>query len=347
MNETTIFLVDRSEKPSGSTRKAAQEAFPSAKFISVSTVSDAVQQTSSGGRQLLVLTDPDEAEIVQAAQAMDAENLPRWATVVLGRNSSELVEAVSPEECSPPLLRRVFRSAMQQHELMRENLRLGGDLKTVACRLRHDLLSPLNCINISCDLIKELLGDHASLVQRQLGVIDKSMAEVAQMIDRVSELLNASTDSRPANAVCMEDVIDTVLSQLEPELQEGGAIVERPANWPQVKGVAKWIEIIWWNLINNAIQHSEPSAPIHLGWNRNGKGLRFWVSNRGEAVPPEIEPRLFPRFDQLHRLPSSGLGLCVVERLVLLQGGHCGYERLDNHSSVFYFTLPGKQSVAT
>jgi signal transduction histidine kinase len=166
------------------------------------------------------------------------------------------------------------------------------------------------------------------------------MAEISQMIERVCDLLNASTDPRPATAVSMEDVIDAVLSQLEAEIQQGGVIVERPASWPQVRGVARWIEVIWRNLIINAIQHSEPSKPINLGWNRSSEGLRFWVSNQGEAVPAALEPRLFRRFDQLYRQPTAGLGLCLVQRLVSLQGGYCGYERVGNQSSVFSFTLP-------
>jgi len=57
-------------------------------------------------------------------------------------------------------------------------------------------------------------------------------------------------------------------------------------------------------------------------------------------VAPAIEPGLFRPFDQLHLLRAPGLGLSIVQRLVSLQGGRCGYERLNDGSNRFYFTLP-------
>jgi signal transduction histidine kinase len=64
------------------------------------------------------------------------------------------------------------------------------------------------------------------------------------------------------------------------------------------------------------------------------------VSDGGPPLEPGIQGRLFSPFDQLHRRPAPGLGLTIVQRLVALQGGECGYERRPDGSSVFFFTLP-------
>jgi signal transduction histidine kinase len=139
----------------------------------------------------------------------------------------------------------------------------------------------------------------------------------------------------------MGDVVAGVLRQLKPDIQAAGAAVAAPALWPEVIGVAAWRHVIWWNLLHNALRHGGPAPQVQLGWTPEAGGSRFWVSDRGAAVPSSIEARLFRPFDQLHLFPAPGLGLSIVQRLVALQGGRCGYERrAEDGSSVFFFTLP-------
>jgi signal transduction histidine kinase len=227
-----------------------------------------------------------------------------------------------------------------QHELLRENLQLRGDLKTMARRFTHDLLSPLSCIHITCELMKELSDEDASMVKAQIGVIWNMATESCQLIERVSYVLDASMDPIPATKIPMDAVIGSVLRRLEGEIQKVDVTVQCPASWPEVNGVAAWLEVVWRNLIINALKHSLPRAAIQLGWNRQDEALRFWVANPGAAVAAEAQTQLFQRFDQMHARPAPGLGLSLVQRLVSLHGGHCGYERRKDDYSTFYFTLP-------
>jgi signal transduction histidine kinase len=336
----TLFLVQLPKTIGDVVRCAASEFFPTTRVIETSNVTEATRQVVSEGPQLLVMIGLDETEIALATQATDDANLPRWAVVVLGQNSFDLAESVSLEECRAPLLVRIFRSALWQHELLRENLQLRGDLKTIARRVRHDLLSPLNCIYLSCEILKEFLSAEAPAVQSQLGVIHRSLNEACQVLDRVSEVLKASADPLPLVDLDMGTVVDRVLGNLESEIQQNGALLKRPSQWPKVQGVEKWLEMIWWNLLINALRHGSPSPSIQLGWEPNHQAMRFWVVNQGPALPAGIEANLFRRFDQLHALPGHGLGLSLVQRLVSLQGGRCGYERRGQDASCFYFTLP-------
>jgi hypothetical protein len=105
-------------------------------------------------------------------------------------------------------------------------------------------------------------------------------------------------------------------------------------------GVPQWLHVIWWNLLHNAFTHGGPGTHVRLAWSPEDDGDRFSVIDPGVGLAPAIEAGLFRPFDQLHTLPAPGLGLSIVQRLVALQGGRCGYERLNDGSSVFYFTLP-------
>jgi len=340
MRTTTIFLVDLPESARSSAQRAAALAFPEARLVRVATVKEALQQSLTNHRQILLLTDIDEMEVALAAQATDTEEMPRWATVVIGHSSADLAESIPLEECTPLRLARIFRLALNLHELLRENLQLRGDLKTIARRLSHDLRSPLNCLHLNFELMDELLNGTDPALKMQISVIRGSLSEIAQLVERYTDVVKASAEPLPAKEVAMDSVVNNVLERLEGEIKQKNITVQRPDDWPTAQGVAVWLEVVWWNLLVNALKHTHSSMSIQLGGDCDGDEARFWVANHGAAVLAEIKEKLFPRFDRLHGQIRPGLGLSVVERLISLQGGRCGYERRGDDSSVFYFTLP-------
>ena len=341
MKSTVICLVRLPEANRETAQRAASEAFPGAQIVLARTIAEAAQLPDQG-RQLLVLGSADEGDVSHAAVTLDASELPRWAVVCLDHGPADLVETVAPEDWNVPLLVRVFRAALLQHDLLRENLQLRGDLKTISRRVAHDARTPLGCIHTICELLKDLPPGNAAGLEEATDAIRSSTAEVTLLVDRVSLLLKASVDPVPSTIVPMGTVVDHVLDQLRPELTAAGKSVRQPARWPEATGVAPWLEMIWWNLIRNALVHGARPGSIQLGWNRDGGDLRFWVASQG-TVPPGFEARLWRRFHLLHQHTSAGFGLSVVERLVTLQGGRCGYETTNDSRAVFYFTLrPGR-----
>ncbi|HWA11145.1 MAG TPA: HAMP domain-containing sensor histidine kinase [Opitutaceae bacterium] len=319
---------------------AVHAAFREGEIVEKASVEEA-QRTVAGGGELIVLVEPKAAAIAEAAQVTDGDGLPRWAVVVMGGGASELAETVGPEDWNAPLLARVFRSAALQHELLVENLRLQGDLRTVARRISHDLYTPVGCIYTSSQVLKIILSpDGTPSIAVMVRNIEDSSAEISQIIERVSFVLRASADPCAPGPLDMGGVVAGVLRQLETELQKAGADVALPDAWPDIGGVPQWLHVIWWNLIHNAVRHVGPGVRIRLAWTKEDRGHRFSVVDRGPGIATAMQPGLFRPFDQLHLLPAPGLGLSIVQRLVALQGGRCGYQQETDGSSVFFFTLP-------
>jgi signal transduction histidine kinase len=106
-----------------------------------------------------------------------------------------------------------------------------------------------------------------------------------------------------------------------------------------VNGVFPWLEVVWWNLLANALQFGKDR--IELGWQKENGELRFWICDNGAGVPMEKRDKLFQPFHTLHEPDAAhGLGLSIVQRLMELQGGRCRYEPRAEGGSRFYFTLP-------
>ncbi len=340
MRLSRISLVQLPAASQQAARIAAREAFPETEIVEFATLEAALARDAGRHPELLVLGGLDEASASAAVQALDAGGQPRWAVVFLDGECRDIADTVPPEEWNPPALARAFRSAVLQHELLCENLRLRGDLKTVARRIRHDLFTPVGCVTTSAHVLDLLAPDDKETAATMIENIKVSSQEISTLIERISFVLRASAESPVPGPIDMQAVVTSVLKQLDPEIRKAGATVSSATNWPEIDGVGSWLHVIWWNLVDNALKHGGPAAQVQLAWEEEGDGYRFSTIDHGPGIPASREATLFRPFEQLHDQPAPGLGLSFVQRLVQLQGGSCRYSRGDDGTSIFSFTLP-------
>jgi signal transduction histidine kinase len=290
---------------------------------------------------LLVLVEPHMDEVKLAVEAVDLQGLPRWAFVILGGEVTHGgAEVVPREEWSLPLLRHVLRAAVDQFELARENARFRGDLHTIGRRISHDLRTPLSGIFTTTELLQEVMTESCpNDVDLLKPLYDSAQAEL-RLIDRVSFLLKATVEPKPKAPVEMDKIVWEARQPVERLIMQKGAQVTEAETWTEVQGVEAWLQVIWGNLLANAVMHGGRS--IHMGWTPAEGEIAFWVKDNGPGVPAERRPLMFQPFHRLHQRGSiHGLGLAIVQRLVELQGGRCGYEsEAAAGGSQFYFTLP-------
>jgi signal transduction histidine kinase len=336
-NPITIHLVRLPDALRETCAQAARAIYPKAAIRPATDVAAALQDPA-GGRELLVFGGVDEQEGGRASQALDAGDLPRWAVVHLGRETSDLFETVPPEDWNVRQLSRIFRSALMQHDLLRENLCLRGDIKTVARRVTHDLRTPIGCILTVCEALKDpTQGGLAA--SDTLDAIRLSAQELTKLTDQMSLVLKATLEPVPPLVIGMGPILTQVIAELPADLARRGTRLRQPSAWPEAVGVPAWVEFIWAQLIQNALRHGARTGAVQLGWDQYGREIRFWITSPG-AIAPALRPRVMRPFHLLHKQASVGLGLSLVDRLVTLQGGRCGYEPAEDGRSLFFFTLP-------
>lgn len=323
---------------------AAQHAFEGAEVAELTTLAEAGAVRGTSASSLVVLTEPGEALLAEATQAVDAGGGPRWAVVVLGHGTSEVAEIIPPEDWQPHTLARLLRAVLLQHELLRENLRLRGDMRTVARRISHEIRTPVGCIHTSADLLDEMSVGQDAMLGSIAGIFRQSSREISQLVDRVSFLLRASSDPVVPEAIPMGEVVVHVFRELQDDIRREGAVVRQPDAWPEVLGVRPWLQVIWWNLLHNALRHGGPASQVRLTWAREEDSYRFAVVDQGRGVDPAQEAGLFVAFEQLGTQRTAGLGLSIVQRLAALQGGGCRYRREPGTGTCFEFTLPAKRA---
>jgi signal transduction histidine kinase len=227
----------------------------------------------------------------------------------------------------------------KESELADENARWRGDLLTISSRVSHDLRTPLGGIAATAQLLQETLAENnlpVSLAQAILASVD----DMTRMIKQVNFITRATAKPIPQTKVSMKEIVTAAMLRLENRALKKNASIIQPDSWPQINGVAAWLEEVWWNLLSNALQHTAGRPSIELKWREDKGWFRFEICDQGGGVPDEIRPGLFQPFDSLHGLQGvRGLGLSIVQRLIALQGGKCGYEPAPG-GSCFYFLLP-------
>ncbi len=220
-----------------------------------------------------------------------------------------------------------------------ETARLRGDLLTIATRVSHDLRTPLGGIVTVTEVLRETLQEN-NLPVKLTQTVFNSVDEITRLIKQISFLTRATANPGPKKLVPMDGVVAVALQRLEHQLLKRQAAVVKPDSWPQVRGVAPWLEEVWWNLLANALEHTTGELRIHLGWREVNGSYRFEVSDNGGGVRQEIQKVLFRPFHLLHSPDGPrGFGLSIVQRLIELQDGECGFEPKPD-GSCFFFRLP-------
>jgi signal transduction histidine kinase len=227
----------------------------------------------------------------------------------------------------------------KESALEAENARLRGDLLTIASRVSHDLRTPLGGIVTTTEVLREMFAEKNQPVTLTQAVLD-SCDDMTRLIRQISFITRATANTPPKKLVQMGPIVAMALQRAERKISKKGDTVTKPDDWPQVNGVPEWLEEIWWNFLINAAQHTPEKTRIELAWRQENGFYRFEISDNGPGVPDIIRPGLFHPFHSLH-VPGSakGLGLSIVQRLVDMQGGTCGYEPLPG-STRFFFSLP-------
>jgi two-component system sensor histidine kinase/response regulator len=166
--------------------------------------------------------------------------------------------------------------------------------------------------------------------------------KMLQIIDEL--LLLASVRKRgevPRTALDMARVVNETRQRLSRMMEESGAELIVPRDWPPALGHAPWVEEVWANYISNAIKYGGSPPRVELGADRNGDGkVHLWVRDNGQGLDEKQIGQLFAEFSRLAaaRAEGHGLGLSIVKRIVERLGGEVSVTSTVGQGSTFGFT---------
>jgi signal transduction histidine kinase len=108
------------------------------------------------------------------------------------------------------------------------------------------------------------------------------------------------------------------------------------------------LELVWVNLLENAIRYSPAGATVDIRISRNNGRGTVVVEDQGAGIPEKDLPRIFERFrradaSRTRETGGFGLGLAIAKALVEAYGGTITPESTPGRGTRMTVTLPAEQ----
>ena len=220
-------------------------------------------------------------------------------------------------------------------------------LGRLAGAVAHELRNPLSGIKMNARVLADELagrGDadrSVELIIREIDRMDLYLQELLSVAASGASSPGAAGGGRPAGAVALGEVADSVVELLDGRCRHAGVQVERrfEPDAPVVRAEATSVRQVVLNFMLNALDAMPHGGRIVLSIVRGADGAgRVEVADTGPGVHVAAGADIFEPFVTT-KPQGTGLGLYVCRLAVEPFGGRVGYRSCDA-GAVFWLELP-------
>ena len=218
----------------------------------------------------------------------------------------------------------------------------------------HEMRTPLTAIQGSSELMsryamtEEKRKQIAQLIHsesKRLGRMIEMFLNVERLSAGEMEMKKDRFSVRAVMAGCVERAlplaerkqIRITMDQLADELFTGDR---------------ELMEYAFYNLLTNAIKYSPSKTEVTVYGSREGEHFEVSVKDQGIGMDQKEVRKIFQRFYRTRKAEQSGeagtgIGLSIVEQIILQHGGRIEVTSAPEKGSCFTLVLPAAQTVAT
>jgi signal transduction histidine kinase len=211
----------------------------------------------------------------------------------------------------------------------------------------HELRSPLTAILGWVEVLRHA-DTTRDAVDRALGPIERSTRLQARLIDDLLDVARIveGTLELQRTRINMVSLLGHIVESHQPGAHDkdvflGGKIAPDAL---YVFADPQRIEQMVGNVISNAIKFTPLGGEVSVTLDREGDRARIAVRDDGPGIAADVLPHIFERFRQgagARAYGGLGLGLAIVQHLVLLHGGTVRAESEGtNRGATFVIELP-------
>jgi len=214
----------------------------------------------------------------------------------------------------------------------------------------HELRTPLASIKSKIEMIlDEEVKDKDTQIEFYNGIIE----EVDRLSNLIENLLNISKIELGGavvnkSAVRIKKLLEDVFAMIEPQADKKGVTLYK--NIPErlsacIEVDKQMIQMAISNLVGNAIKYTPKGGAIYLEGEEREKEVIIHIRDTGIGIPEEDQPHIFEKFfrsnqKEVRENQGSGLGLSVVQQIVMLHGGEIKLQSKLGEGTHFTLILP-------
>lgn len=248
----------------------------------------------------------------------------------------------------------ILEEALQQLEESREELRQTlekeKELNEMKSRFvsmaSHEFRTPLATILSSLTLVSKY--GEMNEKENQQRHIQRIKTSISHLTDLLNDVLSISKleEGKIMPSPELFDIkqfTEQVIQELHPVLKKGQTIQFSHNGLLDVFVDPKFLRVILFNLISNAIKFSPENKPITVSCSVSETLIELNVTDNGIGINDEDKEHLFERFFRGHNVTNiqgTGLGLNIVSRYLELMQGDIQVDSKINEGTTFAVTIP-------
>ena len=283
-------------------------------------------------------------------------------------NWDELIPSETVSALNPPLMGHILTKQIQRQEeiwrsgsVYRRQAEQAGGLRQeneellAAARIKdefiktmgQELRTPLTTMKTALSLLN---SPHLKPPQRQryLDMISHECDRQSSLISSVLDLvqLESSVEHMPMEPLRLTDIVPGVVSTYQPLAQEKGLMLGYtiPEDLPPVSCVNHWLKQIVINLLHNSIKFTPSGGQVWVRAKTQDDWIQIEFRDTGVGIAQSDIPKIFDRFYRVRGTGEdsngAGLGLSIVQQLLLRSGGSISVKSKVGEGSVFNVLLP-------
>jgi len=205
----------------------------------------------------------------------------------------------------------------------------------------HEMRTPLTAIQGS----SELMGRYALPEEKRKQIaemINQESKRLARMIQTFLDVERLSDGQMEMKREAFEirDLVEVCVSRARPLAERKNIRIITETLEGSLEGDRELMEYAVYNLLTNAVKYSPPDTQTTVACRLESDQLRLSVSDQGIGMDAKELRQIFQKFYRTKRAEASGeagtgIGLSIVEQIVVHHGGKMEVTSQPGHGSCF------------
>lgn len=233
---------------------------------------------------------------------------------------------------------------------LKEAERRGDRYQRAIHYVTHEMRTPLTAIQGSSELISGY--SLSAEKQREIGALihreSRRLGRMIEMFLSVERLRSGQLELR-REAVDADQALAAAIERVRPLAERKRTRIEHLREGaPAVWGDREFLEYACYNLISNAVKYSPAQTAVTVRVRRADSGVVITVEDRGFGMDEDDLRNIFKKFYRAKGAERSGeegtgLGLALVEEIIVQHGGSITVESRLGRGSRFTVKLPAAE----
>jgi len=233
---------------------------------------------------------------------------------------------------------------MENLNKMSAELQKNEVLKTdFISNVSHEIKTPLAVIQNYATLLQDetLDSETQKAYAKTLVNASKRITDLITNVLKLNKLENQEIQEKHEAFSLTDSLADSVLA-FEDWVEKKRIDLQCDFDDVVVFSSKSLLEIVWNNLISNAVKFTPEAGKITVSLKRIKNNVEVKVADTGCGITSEIGEKIFEKFyqgDTSHATQGNGLGLALVKKVIDILGGEISVQSELNKGSTFTILL--------